>query len=134
MIFFENIEVIFHISSSWINIRLHAKHMCPRLSNLYWVPLWCGGFLTDNNTTPTNLFHIVLVVGWVTAFYLPTDEWWGKHVQTGEQRPPNFSVSHTFLTEGVVFGFWNFAHSFKCQKYSFVFSFYNYNLYLFLIL
>ena len=47
---------------------------------------------------------IVLVVGWVVAFYLPT-EWRGKHVQTGEQRPPNFSVSHTFLTEGVVLGF-----------------------------
>ena len=107
---------------------------CLELPNLYWVPLWCGGFLTDNNTTPTNLFHIVLVVGWVTAFYLPTDEWWGKHVQTGEQRPPNFSVSHTFLTEGVVLGFWNFAHSLKCQKYSFMFPLYNYKLYLCLIL
>ena len=28
---FKNIEVVFHISSSWVNIRLHAKHLCPRL-------------------------------------------------------------------------------------------------------
>ena len=37
---------------------------------------WCGGvvFLTDNNTTPTKLFYIVLLVGlWQLATDKQTD-------------------------------------------------------------
>ena len=30
------------------------------------------------------------------------------------------NLSHTFLTDGVVLGFWNFAHSFKLQEIQFI--------------
>ena len=64
---FKNIEVVFHISSGWVGIRLHTKNQVPRLhgSCLNCNDLRCGGvvFLTDNNTIPTKLFYIVLLVG-----------------------------------------------------------------------
>ena len=37
---FKNIEVAFHISSSWVKIRLHTKNQLPRLSGSAVV--WCG--------------------------------------------------------------------------------------------
>ena len=63
----KNIEVVFHFSSSLVRIRLHTKNQLPRLS------VWCGGFFTDYNTTPTKLFCFVLfcVVGWVVAIDKP---------------------------------------------------------------
>ena len=67
---FENIEVVFHNSSSWVDIRLHAKHLCPRLFRTAQIVMsgGVGGVvgvvvvfvLTDNNTTPTKLFYVVL--------------------------------------------------------------------------
>ena len=65
---FKNIEVVFHITSSWVRIRLHTKNQLPKLSgsgfkcNHIVVVWWCG-FFTDNNTTTTKLFCFVLLVG-----------------------------------------------------------------------
>ena len=68
---FKNCEVVFHISSSWVRIRLLTKNQLPRLpwSGLKCnhirgvvVVAWCG-FFTDYNTTPTKLFCFVLLVG-----------------------------------------------------------------------
>ena len=61
--FFKYIEVIFHILSSLVIIRLHTKNQPPRLPGTalnVMIPAWCGGvvvvvFLTDNNTTPTKV-------------------------------------------------------------------------------
>ena len=50
-------EVIFHISSSWVKINLHTENQLPRF------PRTGGWFLTDNNTTPTKLFKVVLGCG-----------------------------------------------------------------------
>ena len=62
---FQNIEVVFHISFSWVGLRLHTKNQLPRLPRsclkcnhircggvvVWW---WCGGFFTVYNTTPTK--------------------------------------------------------------------------------
>ena len=54
-------EVIFHISSSWVKIGFNTENQLPMLPKTalnvmkpaWW---WCGGFfLTDNNTTPTKV-------------------------------------------------------------------------------
>ena len=63
---FNNIEVVFHISSSWVEIRMYTKNQLPRLPETAWIVMgpsvvvWCGGFLADYNTTPTKLFCFVL--------------------------------------------------------------------------
>jgi hypothetical protein len=63
----KKIEVVFHISSSWVKIRLHTENQIPGLprTDLNVMTPWCGGvvvvvwwwwfFLTDNNTTPTKV-------------------------------------------------------------------------------
>ena len=64
----KNIEVVFHISSSWVKIRLHTENQLLRLSRTALIVMipgvvvvvvvvvwWCGGFFTDNNTTPTKV-------------------------------------------------------------------------------
>ena len=68
--FDKKIEVVFHISSGWVKIRLHAKNQLPRLlitalivnspSVVVAVVSWF--ILTANNTTPK-------VVGWGLAIY-----------------------------------------------------------------
>ena len=81
-----NIEVVFHISSSWVKIRLHTENQLLRLSRtalivmkpgvvvVWWWWWWCGGgggFFTDNNTTPTKVVLICfgLLVGlWQFTF------------------------------------------------------------------
>jgi hypothetical protein len=54
------IEVVFHISSGCVKIRLHTKNQLPRLPRIALIVIspgvvWCGVvvFSTDNNTTPT---------------------------------------------------------------------------------
>ena len=61
----KKIEVVFHISSGWVKIRLHTENQLPRLPRTALIVIspgvvvvWCGGvvfFLTDNNTTPTKV-------------------------------------------------------------------------------
>jgi hypothetical protein len=68
---FKFIEFIFHVSSSWVRMRLHAKNQLPWLPGcglkcspfrgvvgvVWW--RWCV-FFTKYNTTPTKLFCFVL--------------------------------------------------------------------------
>jgi hypothetical protein len=58
-----NIEGVFHSSSSFIRIRLHTKNQCPRWPGSGLKSNSGGGFLTNNNTTPTKLFCFGLSVG-----------------------------------------------------------------------
>ena len=62
---FKNIEVVFHISSSWVRIRQHTKNQLPRLprtAQIVMIPgvVWCGGvvYLTDNNFRALKLFWL----------------------------------------------------------------------------
>ena len=54
---FKNIDVVFHISSSWVKIRLHTKNQLCGLPGSAkdvmgpGVVVWCGGFFTDYITT-----------------------------------------------------------------------------------
>ena len=64
----KNIEVVFHILSCWVKIRLHTENQLPRLPQtvpiviipgvvVWWCGggvVWCGGFITDYKTTPTK--------------------------------------------------------------------------------
>ena len=52
-------EVIFHILSSLVKLRLHTKNQLPGLPGSAVnviipgvVVVWCGGFLTNYKTTP----------------------------------------------------------------------------------
>ena len=59
---FKNIEVVFHIFSSCVKIRLHTQNQLHKLpgSDLKCNHPWCGVlFLTDNNTTLGDF-----VLGW----------------------------------------------------------------------
>ena len=47
---YKNIEVVFHISSSWVRIRLHTENQPPRLPGTALIAMipgvvvwWCGG-------------------------------------------------------------------------------------------
>jgi hypothetical protein len=42
---FKNIEVVFHISSGWVKIRLHTKNQLPMLPGTALIVMtpWCGG-------------------------------------------------------------------------------------------
>jgi hypothetical protein len=51
-------EVVFHISFSWVEIRVHAENKLHRLARTALIVMNPGVvvFLTDNKTTPTKLF------------------------------------------------------------------------------
>jgi hypothetical protein len=65
---FKDIEVVSHISSTWVRIRLDTKkqlHRLPGRGLKCKSQLWCGGavvVMTDNDTTPTKLLCFVLSV------------------------------------------------------------------------
>jgi hypothetical protein len=48
---YQNIEVIFHISFIWVQIRMHTENKLPRLPGSGDG----GGGVTDNNTTWVEL-------------------------------------------------------------------------------
>ena len=54
---FKNIEVVFHISSSWVKIRLHTENQLPRLSGSALKVRLGGGVMVQLVTlsTPTRV-------------------------------------------------------------------------------
>ena len=75
---FKFFEVVFHILSCWIKIRLNTEIHLPRLPwsclkcnhivvVVVWWWWWCFFFL-DNNSTQTKLFCFVLLVAWSTIW------------------------------------------------------------------
>ena len=83
---FKNIDVVFHISSSWVKIRLYTENQLPRLPGsglkcngtrcgvvvVWW--WWCGGFITDYKTTPTkivlNCFGLLVGLWQLCKYYV----------------------------------------------------------------
>jgi hypothetical protein len=64
----KKVEVVFHISSSWVKVRLHTKNQRPRLAGTALNVInpdvvVVVVFFTDNRTTPTKVVLNVLLVG-----------------------------------------------------------------------
>ena len=54
---FKNVDVVFHISSSWVKIRLHTKNQLPRLSRTAVIVIIPGvGAATYNEWAATYKF------------------------------------------------------------------------------
>ena len=78
---FKKIEVVFHISSSWVRIRLHTKNQLPRLSRSglkfnHSGVVWWGGvvwwwfFVSIIIPHQPSCFVLFCVVGWIVAIPL----------------------------------------------------------------
>ena len=91
---FQNIEVIFHISSSWIKIRLHTKNQLPRLpitklrssSWVAWKCLksfcgvvvwwWCGGGVVWWANPLLCQSQLELMLSWAVTKIAPNISAW----------------------------------------------------------
>ena len=72
---FQNIEVVFLISSYWVNIRLHTENQLPKLSRTVLIVMgpsvvvvwwWCGGVVFLPIIIPPQL-KLFWLDGWVLA-------------------------------------------------------------------